>query len=60
MRFYSIADLDIQEVNHWYLSRERAEAQWLKMIGDEPEWVETMRLVLVDMTGAEPVIEPVS
>jgi hypothetical protein len=59
-RFYGIVDLDLDEVIFWYVTREEAEAERRKMIGDEPQWVETMRVVMIDFAGPEPIVEYVS
>jgi hypothetical protein len=54
-QFWGIADLELEEVNLWYTSREQAEVGLAKMLRDEPGWVATMRVVLVDFDGTEPI-----
>jgi hypothetical protein len=46
----------VHEVVEFYLAREQAERELAAGLRDESAWVDKLAVVLVDFSGAEPVV----
>jgi hypothetical protein len=55
--FYGLATWQTQSVEDFFLTREEAEATLRDVLADGPDWQETVGLVRLDFSGAEPVVE---
>jgi hypothetical protein len=49
---YGLHDRQIERVVEWYTSREAAERELAIILNDEPEWVELLEIVRVEVGGA--------
>jgi hypothetical protein len=55
--FYGLVTREVQSVVDFYLTREEAEATLRDVLADEPDWQETVGLVRLDFSCAEPLIK---
>ena len=58
MIFYGLADAQVQEVVELFATRGQAEEALAQALADEPEWVDCLSIVELDLGGTEPIVRP--
>ena len=58
MIFYGLADAQVQEVVELFATRGQEEEALAQALADEPEWVDSLSVVELDLGGTEPIVRP--
>jgi hypothetical protein len=54
VRFYALHDRQLERVVEWYTSLEAAQRELETILGDEPEWLDQLEIVSVDLASVAP------